>query len=138
MIIKIIVILLLVTGTTIHCVNLALKKDKNIAQVKNNSKMEDFYSHVCESKADYLRCFTRRLLKRARKSQNYDLTSAKIVEAFEGVDDIAATKIKNIWRSDIDKNRKVWIAECETENPRQSFYLHFVKKDSRLVLDVVN
>ncbi len=130
MIIKIIVILLLATGTSFHCFNLIYKEDTEIAQVKNNSKMEDFYSHACKAKTDYLRRFTRNLLNKA--------TNTKLVDGFKGVDDIPATKIKQIWRSDLDKSRKVWIAECETENPRKIFYLHFVRENRRLVLDVVN
>lgn len=138
MIIRIIVMLLLAVGTTVHCINLIFKENIEIARVKNNSKMEDFYSLACKAKADYLRCFTRDLLNNATSAKSHDLMSAKVVDAFKGVDDISATKIKQVWRSDLDKKRKVWIAECETENSRKSFYLHFVKENRRLVLDVVN
>ena len=137
-IVKLTIILLLAAGTTVHCLNLFLKEDAEIARVKNNSKMEDFYSHPCKMKSAYLRRFTRSLLDKAIEQKNYDAASAKLVAAFEGVDDIAATKIRQVWRSDVDKKRKVWITECETEKPKKIFYLHFIEKDRRLVLDVVN
>lgn len=138
MIVKIIVILLLATGTTIHCINLISKENADITRVKNNSRMEDFYSHACKSKDYYLRRFTRNLLNKAAGGKSYDSMVTKIIDAFKDVDDISATKIKQVWRSDLGGKKKVWIAECETKNPQKSFYLHFVENNRRMVLDEIN
>lgn len=138
MIVKIIVILLLATGATVHCINLIFKENADIERVKNNSRMEDFYSHACKSKGDCVRRFTRNLLNKAARGKSYDSMSTKIIDAFKDVDDISATKIKQVWRSDLGGKEKVWIVECETKNPKKSFCLHFIKNNRHLVLDEIN
>ena len=130
-----IIILLMVTATTIQCVHLLSKKDAEIEQVKNNSRMEDFYSHACKKDAKCIRCAARRLLDKAAKANSFDPVSVKLAEAFKDVDDISAITVKKVWFGNSGR-KKFWIAECRTSE--KSLLLYFIKNRGRLILDEVD
>jgi hypothetical protein len=149
MAIKLITAFLLLALTAGQCVRLFCKKDSEIEEIKNNSKMENFYSRACPTKDDYVRGFTRNLLENAAHGKPGGARcmsywrrnrerSAELVKALENAGNVSAIKVVQVWRSDLGGKKKVWIAECETAEPGKRIYLHFIECGQGLVLDEVD
>ncbi|MBN2643579.1 MAG: hypothetical protein JXR78_18145 [Victivallales bacterium] len=147
---KIILLILLATGTVAHCMYLMHKKNENIEKVKNCSRMEDFYVKASKDEEKYVHKLIADICCKAKDHGTLKALCGcsinnknKLIELGEKLDDagnISKLKIIAVWRNELNKNKRAWIAECDTSIRGKRIYLCFIpdKKGNTLLLDDIN